>query len=87
MKKITVKYRVETDWVYNQSDDLALSVSSPHYDYESALKEYKESIKDFCVDDKTKHARVKIWEYEQTPTGRYKTHKGQLIMKIIKSNY
>lgn len=87
MIKTTVKYRVEVDWVYYESDDFALSVSSPHYDYESAIADYEKMCKERCVDNESKPAKVELYEYALTPTGRYKTHNKKLIMNLIRSNY
>lgn len=87
MENKDVLYRVNADWIWEETDDIALSVSDPAYSLEQAMKLYEDYSKEFCVDDKTKHAKVSIERYALTPTGRYKTKKGRLILETILKNY
>lgn len=62
MKK-EVRYRLEVDYLSKDCDDCALSVSGPIYNLKQGWKEYRKAIKEFCIDDPKKPARVHFWKY------------------------
>ena len=58
-----VRYRLETDYYTKEYDDRMLMISSPIYTLEEGMQKYSEEIKEFCIDDPTKPARVHLWKY------------------------
>lgn len=56
-------FRVEIDYLSKDYDDSMLSTSSSYGEnLAEATKAYDDAIRLFCVDDKTKHARVALTE-------------------------
>ena len=70
MRKRQVRYRVEVNYLSKDYEDAALEISSPIYTKADGWKEYRKSIKKFCVDDKTKPARVWFWKYNYDANGK-----------------
>ena len=55
-----VKFYVNKDYYAKDYDNKCCCVSSPCYDLNEAINLYAESVKDFCIDDKTRAARCEV---------------------------
>lgn len=64
MNKHEVRYRLEVNYLSKDYDDWALAESSPIYTKKEGIAKYQEAVKEFCVDDRSKPARVWLWKYE-----------------------
>lgn len=62
MKK-TVRYRLDVNYLSKDRNDLALETSSPIYTKKDGIRKYKEALREACVDDRSKAARVHLWKY------------------------
>lgn len=59
-------YRINIDYLWNETDKCALETSSPAgKDKELAIAQYEKEITNgnFCVDDKSKPAKIELVEY------------------------
>lgn len=58
MRKREVKYRLEVDYYSKDYDDRMCSTSGPIYNLKDGWKQYRQAIKETCIDDKSRPARV-----------------------------
>lgn len=58
-----VKYRLEVNYYTVDYEDKMCETSSPIYSLEQGLHEYAEAIRKTCIDDRSRPARVHLWEY------------------------
>lgn len=63
MRKREVKYRLEVDYYSKDYDDRMCSTSGPIYNLKDGWKQYRQAIKETCIDDKSRPARVWFWKY------------------------
>ena len=70
-----VLYRLDIDYLSKDYDNWACSTSSPIYNLKDGLREYKNAINNYCIDDKTKPVRVHLWKYgKPDPDGWYRNN-------------
>lgn len=77
-------YRINIDYLWNETEIAALETSSPAgTDKEKAIEKYNATILEniYCVDDKTKPAKIDLTEYIYNK----KTDKTQII--VLYKNY
>ena len=68
---MTVKYRLDVDFLSKEYEDRLLETSSPIYTLEDGLKKYQEAITKKCVDDESIPARCHLWKYRYTRAGEF----------------
>lgn len=78
-----VKYRLEVNYYSRDYEHKCCETSAPVYNLEDGIKEYLKEIQERCIDDKTKPARVHLWEY----TWSGEPWASELIPATIAKNY
>lgn len=81
--KRDVRYRLDIDYYTKEYDDRCLEISSPIYTKKEGWSEYRKAIKENCIDDKSKPARVHFWKYGWTG----EPWKSELNIITIAKNY
>ena len=70
MKKRSVRYRLDVDYLSRSYEDRALSTSSPIYTKSDGWKEYRKAIQERCADVPEMPARVHYWKYQYDENGK-----------------
>lgn len=78
-----IKYRLDIDYYSKDYDNKCCDTSSPIYTLSEGVNKYLEAIKETCIDDITKPARVHLWEYAWSG----EPWKSDLIQITIAKNY